>query len=67
MTARNAAMMMAGSAAVASSTAAALVIWLLLMRPIDVARAANGQDIIGLATLAAETLYGMLLRLLELI
>lgn len=67
MTARNAAMMMAGSAAVASSTAAALVIWLLLMRPIDVARAANGQDMIGLAKLAAATLYDILLRLLELI
>ncbi len=67
MTARNAAMMMASSAAAASSTAAAVIIWLLLMRPLDLARAADGQDFVGLARLAAETLYGILLRLLELL
>jgi hypothetical protein len=67
MTARSAALMMASSAAAASSTAAALVIWLLLMRPLDVARAADGHDLVGLAGLAAETLYGILLRLLELL
>lgn len=67
MTARSAAMMMASSAAAASSTAAALVIWMLLMRPVDLARAADGHDIIGLATLAAATLYDILLGLLELL
>ncbi len=67
MTARSAAMLMASSAAAASSTAAALVIWLLLMRPVDLARAADGHDIVGLATFAAATLYDILLRLLELL
>jgi hypothetical protein len=37
------------------------------MRPVDLARAADGHDIIGLATFAAATLYDILLRLLELL
>ena len=67
MTARSVAMTMASSAAAASSTAAALVIWLLLMRPVDLARAADGHDFVGLFRLAATTLYDILMRLLALL
>ena len=61
------AMAAAGWAAVGSSTMAALVIWLLLMRPADLANAASSHNLLGLANLVATTLYEMLLRLLELL
>jgi hypothetical protein len=67
MTTRNAAVTAAGWAGVSSATAAALVIWLLLMRPLDVADAVGGHDLAGLALLAFETLRDLTFRLLNLL